>query len=192
MKELKCPKCGNAFTVDEADYAFILQQVKTSEFNAEVEKRLKELQAGEAAQRELALSEQKAEMKTALDAKEREIASLKLALQSKESEAKSAELQKKLEVQQAVARKEDEIIRLKAEIDGKDKAHQVDLVKNQMQQQQALADKDAEIANLKAGYESRLKMADEQIAFYKDMKARLSTKMTGEALEVHCSTEYER
>ena len=40
MKELKCPKCGNAFTVDEADYAFILQQVKTSEFNAEVEKRL--------------------------------------------------------------------------------------------------------------------------------------------------------
>ena len=46
MKELKCPKCGNAFTVDEADYAFILQQVKTSEFNAEVEKRLKELQAG--------------------------------------------------------------------------------------------------------------------------------------------------
>lgn len=192
MKELKCPKCGNAFTVDEADYAFILQQVKTSEFNAEVEKRLKELQAGEAAQRELALSEQKAEMKTALDAKEREIASLKLALQSKESEAKSAELQKKLEVQQAVARKEDEIIRLKAEIDGKDKAHQVDLVKNQMQQQQALADKDAEIANLKAGYESRLKMADEQIAFYKDMKARLSTKMIGESLEVHCSTEYER
>ena len=150
MKELKCPKCGNAFTVDEADYAFILQQVKTSESNAEVEKRLKELQAGEAAQRELALAEQKAETKTALDAKEREIASLKLALQSKESEAKSAELQKKLEVQQAVARKEDEIVQLKAEIDGKEKAHQVDLVKNQMQQQQALADKDAEIANDKA------------------------------------------
>ena len=77
MKELKCPKCGNAFTVDEADYAFILQQVKTSEFNAEVEKRLTELRAGEAAQRELALAEQKTETKTVLDAKEREIASLK-------------------------------------------------------------------------------------------------------------------
>lgn len=156
MRELKCPKCGNAFTVDEADYAFILQQVKTAEFNAEVEKRLAELRAGEAAQRELALAKQKAETKTALDAKEREI------------------------------------VQLKAEIDGKEKAHQVDLVKSQMKQQQALADKDAEIANLKAGYESRLKMADEQIAFYKDMKAKLSTKMIGESLEVHCATEYER
>lgn len=62
MKELKCPKCGNAFTVDEADYAFILQQVKTSEFNAEVEKRLAELRAGEAAQRELALADKDAEI----------------------------------------------------------------------------------------------------------------------------------
>ena len=95
MKELKCPKCGNAFTVDEADYAFILQQVKTSEFNAEVEKRLAELRAGEAAQRELALAEQKAETTTALDAKEREIASLKLALQTKESEAKHSSCRRK-------------------------------------------------------------------------------------------------
>ena len=62
MKELKCPKCGNAFTVDEADYAFILQQVKTSEFNAEVEKRLAELRAGEVAQRELALADKDAEI----------------------------------------------------------------------------------------------------------------------------------
>ena len=43
MKELKCPKCGSVFTVDEADYAFILQQVKTTAFDAELERRLREV-----------------------------------------------------------------------------------------------------------------------------------------------------
>ena len=43
MKEIKCPKCGSVIKVDEADYALILSQVKTHEFDAEVEKRLAEL-----------------------------------------------------------------------------------------------------------------------------------------------------
>lgn len=156
MKELKCPKCGNAFTVDEADYAFILQQVKTAAFHDEVEKRLAEIRQGDADRHRLAMSEQRAEAAQALDAKNREIASLKTELQTKENEAKAADLKRQFEVQQAVARKESEIVQLKA------------------------------------GYESRLKMADEQIAFYKDMKARLSTKMIGESLERHCSMEFER
>ena len=42
MKELKCPKCGNAFVVDEADYASILSQVKNAEFQEEVERRMEE------------------------------------------------------------------------------------------------------------------------------------------------------
>ena len=42
MKELKCPKCGNVFTVDESDYADIANQVKNAEFHAEVERQLKE------------------------------------------------------------------------------------------------------------------------------------------------------
>ena len=52
MKELKCPKCGSAITVDEADYASIINQVKTSEFEAEVCKRINELKAQQAAQQQ--------------------------------------------------------------------------------------------------------------------------------------------
>ena len=37
MKKLKCPNCGSVFTVDESDYADILNQVKTAEFNAEMD-----------------------------------------------------------------------------------------------------------------------------------------------------------
>ena len=49
-----------------------------------------------------------------------------------------------------------------------------------------------EIAVLKEQYESKLKLAQEQVDYYKDMKTRMSTKMVGETLEIHCSTEFER
>ena len=52
MKELKCPQCGNVFSVDEADYAFILNQVKTHEFEAELKARLSEIQQQNKAQQE--------------------------------------------------------------------------------------------------------------------------------------------
>ena len=44
MKELKCPQCGSVFSVDEADYASIVSQVKTQEFDAEIKARLAEIQ----------------------------------------------------------------------------------------------------------------------------------------------------
>lgn len=167
MKELKCPKCGNVFTVDEADYAVILQQVKTTEFNAELKKRLDENRKEEKTRLELALAKQKSEMGDALEAKNREIAKLEAAIANKDNETKAALLAKSLEDQKALAKKEEE-------------------------GRKALDAKKAEIANLKADYEGRLKVAEEQVAFYKDMKAKMSTKMIGESLEVHCSTLYEQ
>ena len=167
MKELKCPKCGSVFTVDEADYAFILQQVKTAEFNSELERRLKDARKEEKTRIELALSKQKSELDTALEAKDREIAKLEATIANKDSETKAALLAKSLEDHKTLAKKEE---------DGR----------------KALEAKKTEIANLKADYEGRLKVAEEQVAFYKDMKARMSTKMIGETLEVHCSTLYEQ
>ena len=167
MKELKCPKCGSVFTVDEADYAFILQQVKTAEFDAELKKRLDENRKEEKTRLDLALAKQKSELGDALEAKNREIAKLEAAIANKDNETKAALLAKSLEDQKALAKKEEE-------------------------GRKALEAKKAEIANLKSDYEGRLKVAEEQVAFYKDMKARMSTKMIGESLEVHCSTLYEQ
>ena len=192
MKELKCPKCGNAFTVDEADYASIVSQIKTSEFDAEVAKRVAEIREGDAVQRELALAEQKAEAVTALGAKDREIESLKSLLANKDAETQAAGLRKQLEVQKAVAEKEEEIAKLKADLSGKENDVKAKLLEKEIEGQQAVAKKEAEIASLRAGYEGRLKIAEEQVAFYKDMKAKMSTKMLGESLEVHCSNEFER
>ena len=192
MKELKCPKCGSVFSVDEADYAFILQQVKTAEFDVEIERRIAEVRKQNEATSELAIARLEAKSTAALEKKMREIDELKAVIANKESETKAAVLEKAAEGQKAVAAKDDEIARLKADIAKRDGDFKARLAERAMDEQQALAMKDAEIAKLKADYDGRLRAAEEQVAFYKDMKAKMSTKMVGESLEVHCSTLYEQ
>mgnify|MGYP006335121575 CR=1 FL=1 len=84
MKELKCPQCGNVFKVDEADYASIVSQVKNSEFESEVCKRLEELKTQQAAQQQVkdaenreAFNAQMQKKQNELQAKEQELAILK-------------------------------------------------------------------------------------------------------------------
>src|SRR5574344_542032 len=74
MKELKCPKCGAVFTVDEADYASILNQVKNEAFDVEVEKRIAELHQQQEAEQTAAILKSEQGFKEQLSAKETEIA----------------------------------------------------------------------------------------------------------------------
>ena len=117
MKELKCPKCGSAFTVDEADYASIVNQIKNSEFESEVCKRIDELKAQQAAQAKVkeaedreAFNAQMQKKQNELQAKEQELAILKDKLAGIEDK-------KKLEITQAVSDKDMEIARLKSAIE---------------------------------------------------------------------------
>lgn len=203
MKELKCPKCGSVFTVDEADYAFILQQVKTTAFDAELERRLREVSKEEKTRLELALARQKSELGAALEAKNCEIEKLVATISNKDSEMKAALLEKSLADQRALEKKESEgrkaleakeaeIAELRAAIARKDGELKAQLAEKTMEGQQAVAEKESEIAKLRADFDGQIKAANEQIAFYKDMKARMSTKMIGESLEVHCATLYEQ
>ena len=203
MKELKCPKCGSVFTVDEADYAFILQQVKTTAFDAELERRLREVSKEEKTRLELALARQKSELGAALEAKDCEIAKLVATISNKDSETKAALLEKSLADQRALEKKESEgrkaleakeaeIAELRAAIARKDGELKAQLAEKTMEGQQAVAEKESEIAKIRADFDGQIKAANEQIAFYKDMKVRMSTKMIGESLEVHCATLYDQ
>ena len=162
-KELKCPKCGSVFTVDEADYAGILTQVKNAEFSQEVERRISELHAQWQAQQQVALMEKD----RTLMAKDAELASLR-------AQANNAVLSERQKQSDALHQKEAEIIRLQASV--REKENEAKLREG----------------NLKEHYENRLKLAEEQVAYYKDLKTRMSTKMVGETLEIHCSTEFNR
>lgn len=194
--ELKCPKCGTQFTIDDADYASIINQVKTSEFNAEVERRLSELHKQHAAEQETAILKEVQKSQSAIAERDKEIESLK-------SRIDSFEMAKKLEVQEILAKKVEEINYLKNEITKSNNEHQIAMLKAKSDASSELQSKISEIERLTnqieldksefANKENALKeQYNAEIALYKDMKTRLSTKMVGETLEIHCNTEFNR
>ncbi len=154
MKELKCPKCGNVFTVDESDYVALLSQVKNAEFDAELQRRIHELEENQRARQQAEQARQAAEQKTAQ-------AQIQLQLQTLQARLDQAEQQKQLAVAQV-----------------------------RQQATEAYMRKEQELAQAKTQWEAERKAAQEQIAYYKELKTRLSTKMVGETLEIHCSTQF--
>ncbi len=217
MKELKCPKCGNVFSVDEADYVFIANQVKNAEFDAEVSRRMEELHKQH-------LAEQKAE-ESKLDKilvesnlkHQEELNKREQALRNKESELEmlrqkieNQERVKELELAAAVADKEKTIGDLQAKLNQSATQQKMAVMEEHNKAQAALSEKDIEIERLKREvqskenetvtqlafqkeqYDGKLKMMQTQVDYYKDLKARMSTKMVGETLEIHCSTEFNR
>ena len=208
MKELKCPKCGSAFTVDEADYASIVNQIKNSEFESEVCRRIDEIKAQQAAQEKVKEAQSRETFNAQMQKKQNEILAKEQELAILKDKLAGIEDKKKLEITQAVSDKDMEIARLKNAIElqkaEQDKA--VLMAKEQMKDD--LSKKDLEIAELrnqttlsksqseleknaiKEEYEAKLKLAQEQVDYYKDLKMKMSTKMIGETLEAHCSNVF--
>lgn len=167
MKELKCPKCGSTFTVDEADYALLLSQVKNAEFETELARRIREMEQAQAArlqaEQQAALARQQAETARREQQFAQQMAQQQQLLQMVQAQLQQAEQQKQLAVAQVRQKATEEYLK-----------------------------KDQELATLRTQMAEQLKAAQEQIAYYKDMKLRLSTKMVGETLEQHCYNEFMR
>ena len=174
MQEIKCPKCGEVFQVDESGYAAILKQVRDREFSKEIENR--EVQFETDKKNALALSriEAEKEFNEKLSKKEAEIAELKNKIESfnKDKELEISKIQSKMNEQ--LLQKDSEFAQLKSE-------NEIALREFQLNEQ-----------SLKDKYESQLRFKDEEIERYKDFKAKLSTKMLGETLEQHCEIAFEQ
>ncbi|NYI42637.1 DUF2130 domain-containing protein [Demequina lutea] len=167
MHEITCPHCGKAFTIDEAGYADIVAQVRTKEFNADLQERLHAAEKDKQNAVELAKAQLQGELQKAATAKDSEIQALKAKLEADD-------VAKQLAVRDAVAAVEKQRDELKS---GLEKA----------QLEMKLAE-----ASLKDKYETQIKDRDDAIERLKDLKVRLSTKMVGETLEQHCETEFNR
>ena len=218
MQQIKCPKCGEVFQVDEAGYAAIVKQVRDKEFQKEVEKQEKALTDAKESAVKLAVSE--AETK-----KENELAALRQQLAvltaEREAEAKRVEAERKAEAERLNAEREAEKMRMKAEQEKllAEKEREIERLSGRLEAEQkeaetriaaALGEKNSEIMRLKNDLElekkeselkeknmqerhaQELKSKDVQIDFYKDLKAKQSTKMVGETLEQHCETEFNK
>jgi|SRR3989344_992576 len=196
MNEIICPNCKKAFKIDEAGFADIVKQVRDHEFEEELSKRDALLKADKESAIKLAEERTKNALKDDLTKKETEIAKLKVEKESalavlksqKDAElaelkakVQSAETEKTLAVTEAVTKVEKERTKLATEIIIKDSEKQ--------QLESSLKEKYANELKIKDG---EIKAKDEIIERFKDMKARLSTKMLGETLEQHCEIEFNK
>lgn len=208
MKELICPNCQKAFTVDEADYAFIVNQVKNLEFNAEVERRMAELNDRHKANEQLNAAKAEKLHQNELNKKDLTISEKEAAIARLQTQLQNIEEKKSSELTLAIANKDKEIAHLQSLIKENDSKIKIAVMEEQRKSQENIQGKNAEIAQLKADaeldkqkaaiheknikeqYELKLKTAQEQVDYYKDLKTRMSTKMIGETLEIHCSTQF--
>lgn len=218
-RELKCPNCNKTFTVDEADYASIVTQVKNAEFQAEIERQVKEINSRFRLEQDLATERVKNDFQNQLvqkehdwESKEREFEKLKFEKESEIEQLKSRinlfEEQKKNEIALAISNKDQIIAQLSATIKETDLKVQTRLLEERnksnetiqkISTQLAQARNEVELEKNKAKiheselikrHEQELKDKQELIDYYKDYKSKLSTKMIGESLETHCSTQF--
>ena len=203
MPEIKCPKCGEVFTVDESGYAAIAGQIRNAEFHKEVHERVAQLEKDKARDLELLKAQNKMET-------EKTTAELKREIEVLKSKITETAKDKEIEKERAENKLNEEINRLKAEINSHEQAKTIavnnavtvqkeEIVERdkrilQLESQLKDAEKDTKLQaqNLKDKYEFQLKEKDTTIEFYKDLKTRMSTKMVGETLEQHCEIEFNK
>lgn len=208
MKEIKCPNCGKAISVDDADFASILSQVKNQAFEAELAARLGEMsqrmaleQKTQAMAREQAYQSELARRDAAIKERENEIGRLRqnegMIRQEEQVKREQSLTDLKVEVERLkaeLAKGADQVAmaRMEEQSRSKDamrlKESEVEQLKLRMANEQNAATVRENM--LKSDFERQLKQANEMVEYYKDMKIRLSTKMVGESLEQHCSTQF--
>ena len=200
MNEIICPHCKKAFKVDEAGFADILKQVRSHEFEEELRERVAAVEREK--QNAIKLAEEKTKNQLAADLAKRdaEIADLKSRATAK---IKALEAERELASAKLTAEKDAELAKLKSRLQSIEAEKQLALTeavskveRERDQIASQLKNKDAEKqlleSSLRDKFTAELRSKDEMIEYYKDMKARLSTKMIGETLEQHCETEFNR
>lgn len=232
MKNLICPNCGKPFSIDDADYAQLLSQVKNDEFKAEVDSRVSELRSLWLQEQEAANLKAENAHQQALNVQEKKLQEREAEIQTLKERLSSVEQIKAAELKQAVSEKEtamqqklsaaeqklqkqlsdteqkmqQELSEALQKIRDLEAAQRVAVLEAQQKAEASLREKETELMklrndrqlaasqalmreqNIKEQYEQKLKLSEEQVAYYKDLKTRMSTKMVGETLEIHCST----
>lgn len=169
MAELKCPHCGQAFTVDDTELSSIVQQIRDKEFEKDLENRVSELKAH-------MIETHKIEM----EAKESEI-------KLKSQEAHDKEIQK---LKSQLEKTADKAAKLQAQLDSSEDKKKIAVMEAVQKVEEEKRNLESQLTHEKDRGKLLLEQKDEQIAYYKDLKTRMSTKMIGETLEQHCETQF--
>ena len=169
MAELKCPHCGQAFTVDDTELSSIVQQIRDKEFEKDIEKRISEL-------KENMMMTHRLEM----EAKENEIKLMSQKEYDKEIQKLKSQLDKATE----------KSAKLQAQLDSSEDKKIIAVMEAVKKVEEEKKDLESQLTHEKDKGKLLLEQKDEQIAYYRDLKTKMSTKMVGETLEQHCEIQF--
>lgn len=169
MAELKCPHCGQAFTVDDTELSSIVQQIRDKEFEKDIEKRISEL-------KEHMMMTHRLEM----EAKENEIKLMSQKEYDKEIQKLKSQLDKAAE----------KSAKLQAQLDSSEDKKIIAVMEAVKKVEEEKKDLESQLTHEKDKGKLLLEQKDEQIAYYRDLKTKMSTKMVGETLEQHCEIQF--
>ena len=188
---IKCPHCGESFSVSEEAYSVILNQVRTKEFEKELHSRLeteqKAIRSAADLEKEKAVMAVRNEydskinaVKTELSEKQSEMIKLKADIENAENVRKMAVKEAVSEIQQ---QSQAEIMKLKNELSNAETVKKLEI-------KEAVSEVEKARDTMKTEYETKLRFAEEQVEYYRDLKQKMSTKMIGETLEQHCEQSF--
>ena len=172
MAEIKCPNCGATIQLDKSEYDALLNEVEKEELNKRVQEKVQQIENTYKAQLELETTKlQNGQNKEISDLKQ-QLAILNEKLKNSDKDTALAVSKAREEERNIANKKQEEIVKLEGDV--------------------RLAKQDKEISErqLKEQYEGQLKIKDEQIAYYRDLKTKMSTKLVGETLEQHCQNQF--
>ena len=209
MAEITCPNCGTVISLEQSEIESVAKQVRDEEFHRELDERIRLIEAEKAQALKLVESVSAATLK---QAKTESDAALKQSRIEAQAALDRQKAESEADLQKAVAKRDAEIAELRAQIEAQKQAQQTEqqlavaeavaAVEKERDALKASVDlKEAEHASAQAALKEQLaeqaRAKDEMIVFQreeierlKDMKARLTTKIVGESLEVHCADEF--
>lgn len=210
MKELKCPNCQHVFQVDDAMFESLANQVRNTAFDEEVKRRVEDMRKHLSLEQQAQARRQETDFAKQLSAKDVALAKRESELAIAKEKLDSVARDKEAQFSKTLAARDAEIEKLKAMIEQSDNKQKIAVLEERQANAEKIRQKDNEIAqlrtsaavernkaierenNLKDQHKFELQQKQEQLEYYKDLKARMSTKMIGETLEIHCRNEFNR
>ena len=203
MNEIKCPKCGEVFKVDESGYAAIVKEIRDEEFKKEQKKQL-----------EFEMQKIAIQHNNEIHDKDKEIESLKqslAAMSEKESTAVDLAVAKaEIGYKDSLAKMEEELNKLRTKLDKEEQKRELSILQAVREKEKIISEKDNQITELSGklvskateyelkeksmqeNHRKEISDKDELINYYKDFKLKQSTKLLGETLEQHCKIEFDK
>jgi len=179
MSKIICPNCHAEIELNNAEAEKEINRrvaIREQEIKENIELQANSKNAELSKQIEVLKQENKAALevlKSKLESEHvKEVAELKSKITTLNNELNNDKKDKEHLIKEAISSKDQEIINLKKDIELQNKQKVIDL------------------NNEKTKYDILLKGKDQEIAFYKDLKSKMSTKLVGETLEQHCMIQF--